>query len=1152
MSNFHFLKPHYLSLHRAATFAETRARTEPESAARYARLALEEVVHRLYDEHFLELPYNKSLASRMQQPGFREVVPSRFLDGLKLIRTVGNRAAHYGKTVKAKDALVSVQYLYGFLRWFARVYAETEIPDPGPFDAALVPKIGAARSDHHQKERKAEFEREKKQLAAERAALQRQVDAFAAEQEALKREAAASRARAAQLEQQQAERAAALDVRRRQRAVPVATEFTEAETRRHLIDLDLAAAGWDDLQPGRELEYPVQLPPGPDNPNGNGFVDYVLWGANGKPLAVVEAKRTRRSVEEGRYQASRYADALERQFGQRPVIFLSNGYETYLYDDTFYAATRRVHGFFTRRELERMIERRRQRRDPRTGIPDADIAGRPYQLAAIQRVAETLVDETGTRGARRAALLVMATGSGKTRTAAALTKLLTETGWTQRTLFLADRKTLVRQAKESFSGHLPDYTAVNLLTEADDGQARLVFSTYPTMLNRIDAARDDGPHYGPGHFDLIFVDEAHRSVYNLYRQLFEYFDALLIGLTATPKDGIDHNTYGLFDRPDDDPTYHYGLDEAVEQGYLVGYDNYALSTEFLDRGIRYRDLSAADRERYEATFRDDATGLFPEEIDAGALNQWLFNRDTVDKVLDALMQHGLRIEGGDSLGRTLIFAANQHHAEFVTRCFEENYPTLSPGFIRVVHNGVSHAETLIKDFQHPTEERLPRVAVSVDMMDTGVDAPRVLNLVFFKVVRSYAKFWQMIGRGTRLCPDVFGPDDPKTRFRIFDVGKNFEFFEVERQRAETTNTLSVSQRLFQSRLQLARLLATTGDADNLDLARTHLDALHTIVADLQQRTDEFRVRMQRRYIDRYADRAVWDALGADQIHEINTYLLPLVPPAPGDERQRRFDLLTLQLQLANLLEGRTGADKLETKLLAIATQLSEKYTVALVAARRELLEQMKDPDFYPDLEQRRLEEIRATVRELVQYLDAADRRVVYTELADSDLTMGEAPAPAFHNKNTYRRRAERFLRENRTHLAVRKLSTNQPITGAELQSLEALLFGSGELGTREDFERVYGAEPLGKFVRSILGLDVEAARAVFSEFLRAGNLSADQMRFVDNIVSYLTQNGTLDPKLLFEPPFTRQHDQGLFGVFSGGNSARLVALVREVNRNAVG
>lgn len=1106
-------------------------------------------MHLLYDEHFLPVPYNKSLASMVQHPEFRDILPSNLGDALKYIRATGNRAAHYGRRVKPDEALVSVQYLYGFLRWFGQLYAEEEIEDPGPFRAELIPKAGAEQKKV--RELKSKFEAERKRMAAESAALRKQIDTLAAEQDALQQQATASKQRAAELARDQREREERLAAQRERRRVPVATGFTEKQTRQHLIDLELRAAGWDDLQPGRDLEFPIHnMPISAGNPQGNGFVDYVLWGSDNKPLAIIEAKRTRNNPREGYQQARLYADCLTELYGRRPIIFLTNGYETELYDDTFYTERRRVYGFYTRRELERLIERRRSRKDPRSVAVDTEIAGRPYQLEAIQRVTESLVTDEGDRGKRRNALLVMATGSGKTRTAAALTKVLFEAGWINRVLFLADRTALVKQAQNSFTEYLPSYTSVNLGEAKDDGASRLVFSTYPTMLNRIDGEQDDGRRsYGTGYFDLIIVDEAHRSVYNLYRALFEYFDALVVGLTATPKDSIDHNTYGLFDCPDNDPTFNYELADAVAQGFLVDYESMDVSTEFLERGIRYNELSEADQLKYEETFRDDATGLFPQEIDANAVNKWLFNTDTVNKVLDGLMERGLKIEGGDVIGRSIIFAANQPHAEFIVKCFEKLYPD-KPDFIQAVHNKVSHPEEIIKKFCNKEKELLPRIVVSVDMMDTGIDAPRVLNLVFFKVVRSYAKFWQMIGRGTRLCPDVFGPEQPKTRFRIFDACKNFEFFDLNAQGAEASFSPSLSQQLFSTRLQLARLLNETGDADHRALASDHLDHVHGIVAAMAGRMHEFRVNMQRRYVDEFSDRALWHDLDASQTQRIHQYLLSLVPVAAGTDTERRFDLLTYKLQLARLLEQRSKST-LEVQLQTIAQQLGEKISIPEIRQREGLLKQLADERFYEQLSQRRLEEVRAEIRDLIKYLDRRNRAIVYTDFTDSDLTLREAARPAVETREVYRDRVERYLREHRHHVAVAKLSTNQPITPAELRALEDLLF-AGDLSTRADYEATFGNQPLGRFVRSILGLDPTAAQAVFAEFLQAGSLSADQTTFVQNIIQYLTQNGTIEPERLFSTPFTSVHSGGLMGVFEKPQAARIISLIREVNGNAVG
>jgi type I restriction enzyme R subunit len=646
--------------------------------------------------------------------------------------------------------------------------------------------------------------------------------------------------------------------------------------------------------------------------------------------------------------------------------------------------------------------------------------------------------------------------------------------------------------------------------------------------------------------NLIIVDEAHRSVYNRYQAIFDYFDAIIIGLTATPKGSIDHNTYELFECANEDPTFNYELEEAVPL-YLKPYKTISIATKFLREGIKYHELSKDEQKKYEATFTDQKTGLFPEEIRANAMNKWLFNKDTVNKVLDALMEQGLKIEGGDKLGRTIIFASNQKHAAFIVECFTERYPETPSGFISMVHNKVSHAKSLIKTFCDHKVENNPQIAVSVDMMDTGIDAPRVLNLVFFKVVRSYAKFWQMIGRGTRLCPDVFGPDNPKEYFLIFDVCQNFEFFDVNPKGRESSNTKAVTQQIFEARLDISQLLQATGTEENLALTHQLLDQLHAAIKNLNR--ERFQVDMQLRHVDVFTVRERWNNLSSEDVFIIKEHLANLPKPESISERARRFDLMVLKLHLAALLDKPTEAVYYEN-LMNIADLLSKKYTVPQVLESQSLIEQMKDPEFYKKLTHQRLDQLREEIRLLVQFLELSGAKPMYTNLQDSDAvtTVGE-PLAGYSNV-IYKKRVERFIREHKENVTISKLSTNQPITVEELNSLERMLFDGTERGTKEDFVQKYGEQPLGQFVRSILGLDKAAANQAFADFLQVGNLRADQMTFIQNIITYLTKNGMIEKSLLFEAPFTNLHDQGIVGIFDDADTVKIIRIIEGINGNS--
>jgi type I restriction enzyme R subunit len=1062
---------------------------------------------------------------------------------MHIVRKTGNNAAHYGKQISAKDALISLKYIFDLLKWLANSYSENVSELPAAFDESFIPKVG--EKQRKLKEQQQEQEREYKKLQNELELLRKQKEELL--EKAKKTELSLENYR---LKVIRAKKLA--EERRTKRRIPFSFEYTEAETRVHLIDVSLKEAGWTNLRAGHELEFPVKgMPISPDNPNGNGKADYVLWGDNGKPLAVIEAKRSSKDPENGRYQAYLYANCLEQMYQQRPVIFYTNGFETFIWEEQFYTHPRKVYGFYTKDELQWLIQQRHARKDIRTALVNNHIAGRYYQLEAIQRVTESFVTgaKENLRGAARNALLVMATGSGKTRTAAALVDVLFKNNWIKRVLFLADRNALVRQAKNNFGEYLPELSAINLTEELELGTTRLVFSTYQTIMNKIDQMLNpDGRFYGIGHFDLIIIDEAHRSVYNRYKTIFEYFDALLVGLTATPKESIDHNTFELFGCSTNDPTYEFSLKEATPT-YLTPFKNFDIETGFIRDGIKYQKLSEKEKALFEETFMDKSTGDFPEEIKASALNKWLFNKDTVNKVLDVFIKNSLKIEGGDRIGRSIIFAVNQNHAKFIVDCFEERYPHYPSGYMAMIHNQVSHAQSLIDSFTDAYKENLPQIVVSVDMMDTGIDAPRVLNLVFFKIVRSYSKFWQMIGRGTRLCPDVFGPGSDKEYFKIFDVCKNFEFFEEDTNEDESNNLKPVSRQIFEARLELSRLLTDSGEDENIVIATQLRDQLHASIQNLNK--ERFEVKMAMRYVHEFSERNRWNNINASDIHTIEEYLSALPLPESINESARRFDLLMLKLQQAQLLQLK-NEKKYHEKLILIAEELSVKYTIPEVKRAKPLIERMREPEFYKQLSQRKIEEIRNEIRELVQYLEIRGRQAVYTNIEDTNASINfhEFSGLPYSENISYKKRVESFVRQNKHHITISKLATNEPITSDELIELERILFKDSEIGTKDDYEKEYGHQPLGTFIRSILGLTIEAAHHAFSEFIQAGNISADQMTFINTIIAYLTKNGTIDKNLLFEPPFTHSNDQGLIGIFDDAAAGKIIRIIDEINGNA--
>lgn len=1144
MSNFSFLLADFPALHADAVEAEQLTLLSPKAAAIFCRSTLENAINWLYDhDPKLIRPYKSELSALMHEHCFASQFNQTMLGELHLIRKTGNVAAH-GSKVSQQDALASVKYLYRFLRYVATYYGK-QTPAPQAFDERFIP-TGKANSES----------------AEQIAALQQQIaakDQAAREAEQARQQQAEENALLkAQLVQQQAELAARKQVREKtihfEQAVPLLV--SEAETRRRYIDLSLKECGWDNLQQGRELEFEVTGMPASTNRTGIGYVDYVLWGDDGLPLAVIEAKKTMADARKGKHQAELYANCLQAMTGQRPIIFYSNGFETHIWDDLFYPE-REVQGFYSKDELQLLIARRQSRTDLRDFKVNAEIAERAYQLEAIKRVAENFVatnKQGELRGRARQSLLVMATGSGKTRTAAAIVDMLTKCNWAKRVLFLADRNALVTQAKNAFNEYLPNLSAIDLTKEKEDNGTRLVFSTYPTIMNRIDNLNEGERFYGVGHFDLIIVDEAHRSVYQKYKAIFAYFDALLVGLTATPKTDIDHNTYGLFGIEDDNPTFAYELDSAVKEGFLVPPKAMSVPLKFIRTGVKYHELSDREKAEYEEKFGDPTTGEVPDEIDSAALNSWLFNTDTVDKVLAHLMQAGIHVQGGEKLGKTIIFAKNHTHALFIEERFNKNYPEYGGKFLRVIDNYESKAQSLLETFVDKYQENDPQIAVSVDMMDTGVDAPRVVNLVFFKQVKSATKFWQMIGRGTRLCLDLFGVGHDKTDFVIFDYCQNFEFFGVNPDGVKTKAIKSLTQQIFEAKLELGVLIREEAESnqDERDLAEAYIADLHQTIANLDR--NRFVVKAKLRYVVEYSEKARWQNLSKGDLLDINTHLSALgLPAKEDDELAKRFDLLILDYQLA-LMAAAYSTERFIKKISSIAQALLKKQNIPDVAKQVHLLNELQLEQFWKTININRLENVRIALRDLIKYLDKETQPIVETNFEDEIDFVGVKQhdlIPAYGRLQSYKDRVESYVRDHSNHLVIQKLKTNKPITETEVNALESILFDGAIVGTKQEYVETFGDKPLGVFIRSIVGLDVNAAQEVFAEFIQVGNLKADQMTFINNIINYLTKNGMIDKEMLFEPPFTNIHQDGLIGVFDDADARKVIQLVAAVNDNAL-
>lgn len=1141
MSQFEFIKAEWPQIYVQAVKAENYARADARAACVMARLSLEMMVTWVYDhDGKLQRPYDTTLSALIGEPSFKRLA-GHIAQKAYLIKNNGNKAAHGTGRIAEDKAVASVRELHHFAYWMVRNYARGGPPANVQFSAENLPRLTSVTPQKLAVLQNAAGKWEetyKAKIKAEKRAIQSEADAKSLAEKYAKLHAEFAAIKAANTKTADDH------------------DFNEAQTRTDLIDILLEEAGWD-LTDARDREYEVA---GMPSDSGVGFVDYVLWGQDGKPLAVVEAKRTKANPQTGKRQAQLYADCLETQFGRRPLIFYTNGFEHYFWDDTNYP-TRQVSGFFKHDDLQTIIQRR-QTQKPLGGIAiNTDISDRYYAERAIKRVCESFEADK-----QRKALLVMATGSGKTRMAIALSDVLMRGGWVKRVLFLADRTSLVKQAADAFKEHLPGSSPVNLLKNSD-GVGRVYLSTYQTMMGLINDAKDDdgkAKMFGAGHFDLIIVDEAHRSLYKKFGAIFDYFDSLLLGLTATPKEEIDKDTYGVFELEKGVPTDAYDLETAVIDKHLVPPKAISVPLGFPTQGVRYDDLSDEEKAEWdEKEWGDD--GPPPDEISASEVNKWLFNKDTVDKALKHLMTHGIHVNDNENIGKTIIFAKNSAHANFIKERYDFHYPH-KHAEAEVIEHKVKYAQSLIDDLKVPSKN--PRIAISVDMLDTGIDVPDVVNLVFFKVVRSKTKFWQMIGRGTRKRDDLFGPGKDKKHFLVFDHCQNFEYFNENPETIDSTPTRSLSQSLFLARLDVVAHYDGNHDGDfheapvepfegpsdqkadvALNLKVDLSDRLFTDVTEMP--LENFIVRPQRQHIEKFSKRSAWKRLSLDDQHILRERLSNLpTKNSDGDIDAKRFDLLILRAQLA-LLKDSVAIETYRHKITNIVSAL-EGVDVPMVKRELELILEMQTDPYWDDITPEILEIARRKLRSLARLVDKVAKKRVYSDFED---VMGEAAEVEIlqmelgFDKARFTAKARHFLMAHKDHIAVNKIHTQAALTPTDIEQLEILLI-SQKLYDPDAATVIDEAGGLEAFVRSLIGLDRSSVRKAFSEFIRNSNFNANQIEFVDLIIDALSKNGRIDPARLYEQPFTRLNDQGLSGMFDDGAAKEIVRILDDLNNSA--
>jgi len=1098
--NFEILRPDYPELADLAGFAEQYTWSDPSSALVKLRSYAETMVGHIYTIHGIPRPWQPSLNDLINNDAFRSSVPTVVLDKFHAIRLHGNKAAHGEKQTTEKSRWL-LREAYDLGCWFYLAFAGGRQEECSSFQEIVAPAASTGDVEWNVKqERKTILEK----LAVQEAKMQELLQELEAKQAAL------------QVAVKKAEELDALKQAGKQAADALA--FDEETTRLRLIDSMLAEAGWPVGANGASTEFVVQEAEVKYQPTttGLGYADYELKDDSGRPLAVVEAKKTAVEPNVGRKQAQLYAEGLEKMHGQRPVIFYTNGYSVWLWDDAQKYPPRQVYGFYSKDSLQYLVQQRTTKVLLDSLGAKAEIAGRLYQMEAIKRVAERF-----TSGYRKA-LIVQATGTGKTRVAIALADLLIRAGWVKRILFLCDRKELRKQAKNAFNDYISEPMTIVRADTAKDRTKRIYLATYPAMMKIFET-------FDVGFFDLIIADESHRSIYNRYRDLFLYFDCLQIGLTATPVDFIARNTYRLFECEEQRPTAYYPLERAVEEEYLVPYEVFTHTTNFLRIGIKYSQLTREQREQLEEDGEDPTTF----DYDAPEIDRQIFNRDTNRAILRNLMENGLREATGQHPGKTIIFARNHQHAVLLSQLFDELYPQYGGSFCQVIDNYDPRAEQLIDDFKGEGNNKDLTIAISVDMLDTGIDVPEIVNLVFAKPVKSRVKFWQMIGRGTRLCKNLFGPGKDKKKFRIFDHWGNFEFFEENRPEAEPTITKALLQQLFDARIDMAEL-ALAGH--ELEIHRQAVALIAQDLNSLPEKTIAVRERWkEKRNVSRPE---VLDQFAPATVAVLRNDMAPLMMwvklSGPADAYE--FDLLVARMQ-TELLRNSGGFAGLKDRFQGWVSELIPHLNS--VKERAETLKLVKSKEFWDTVNPTQLEQVRLELRGIMHHrqskiIDPLPPKII--DVSDGDIQFAHRKTNIREiDASVYRKQVEEALcglfDSNQT---LRKIRSGEPVSEHDLSALTSLVLtqhpGVDLTVLREFFET---AAPLDYIIRTIIGMDPEAVKRRFEQFVRHHpKLSANQLLFMRLLQNHIAKYGSIEIDRLYEPPFTNVVSDGIDGVFT--------------------
>jgi len=1093
--NFDFLKTKsdFKKLYSFSYEAENFVISHPDISAASGRKALESVVKSFYISKYGAYPETASLFELLDDGCFASYLDDSLLSAVHLVRQIGNNASH-GEEITKNQAMKSLEALYYSVCEILRLLGV--IAGYDKFDASKCATSEQKPTDSLQTIAKKDAAEETQDLGKYKANIDDSVK------------------------------------------LKAAIDFTEDETRKVYIDTALKEAGWDvwpmeGVVKAGKASIEIELK-GMPNQSNVGYADYVLFDKDGTPLAVVESKKTSKDEMVGSQQAKLYADCLENTYGKRPVIYYTNGYRIMMVDGAGYPA-RRVFGYYTAYELHSLLVRRGLGTISDTRV-DQNISDRPFIQNAVTNVAEAF------NSRQRKALLVMATGTGKTRCAISIVDVLQRNNWVKRVLFLADRTALVTQASRAFEKFLPDSSKSIFSEENEDKrnyEARVVFSTYNTMSNIIDKG---DRKLGIGHFDLIIIDECHRSVYNKYRAIFDYFDSLLLGLTATPREQVDLSTYELFDLPKGEPTFYYDLDTAIEAGYLVPFLPFEKTTKLMKNGLKYDNLTEEEKEQYETLIGDPNKYEAPRELDNDLFYSRIINDKTIDGMLQTLMNEGLRVKSGEELGKSLIFAVNHIHAQKIVERFNVLYPGKGDDYCKLIDNYVNYAQTLIDDFS--IKDKRPTIVVSVAMMDTGIDVPEIVNLVLFKRVYSKIKFWQMIGRGTRVCKElsVVSPSEDfflhkqqegqlanhedKQGFYVFDFCDVFDFFRMNPDGREPKGTLNLSQRIFDIKVELIYTLQSSEHQTNPMHKAYYEKTKQELVGKIKSLNRILvNVKYQLKFVDKYSMPTNWDFLSVLDVKEIKNQVTRLVDPDGDDESSKIFDLWMFNIELAELA-GDKDYSKAVQKVTTICKALLEKLSIPQVLEKKATLEEACNSEFWEDVKVDSLERLREDVRDLMKFLDRDIRSIIETNFQDSVLPKKGGPVIVGRFKN-YKERVIDFLSENSTLPIIEKIKNIEPLTESDMMDLEDILWN--KLGTQDEYKQISNGMGVGVFVRSVVGLSREKISLILGDYLRKYGFNSKQEEFLNEIVTFVLENGDIMASNLVESePFKHQNYTDIF------------------------